>query len=136
MRRKITHIEDLTPEEQNAVLRSLYEKDIPMFPITLKFLKDNYSRLINIDFSKIKEKDSDRKHALTMKQVLFMMTHDYEALRTLGLCLSNKVLYAKAYEAFVEDKEHLDMELDEFRERCKMESEEQKRLREEEKCQT
>jgi hypothetical protein len=128
--REITDIEDLTPKEQNAVLNSLYQKDIPFIPVTLRFLKENYERFLNIDFSKVKEEDLGRKHALTMRQAVYMMTHDYEALRTLGLCLSNKVIYAKSYEALVKDKDHMNMELDETRERCKMEAEEQERLKE------
>lgn len=130
MRRKITHIEDLTPEEQNAVINSMH--DIPCIPVTLRYIKENSKVELNIDFSKVKEKDLDRQHALTMNQAIYLLSRDYESLRALSLLLSNKVLYAKAYEAFVEDKDHMNMELDEYRARCKMEAEEQKRLKESE----
>lgn len=117
--RRISSIEDLSEEEQKDVLESLYQ--IPCIPVSLRFIKDNYSAAIDIDFSKVKDKDLDRIHLLTMQQIKLIMMHDYESLRTLSLVLQSKAIYAKCYEAYVLDKDCMDMELDEFRARVEIE---------------
>ena len=124
-RRKITSVEDLTPEEQIAVLKSI--NHVPCVPFTLNFL-NKYEKMIDVDFSKIKKEDMDRMYLLTLEQIKLIMMHDYDALRGLCLIIQSKSIYRKAWESFVIDKDHMDMNLDEFRARCQAEHEDTKTI--------
>ena len=116
--RKISSIADLTPEEQVAILKSI--DTVPCIPFNMKFL-EKYKDQIDVDFSKVKNEDKDRMFLLSPEMVRSLMMHDYDALRGLCLVLNVKAIYRKSWEAFMIDKDHMEMNLDEHRARCEME---------------
>ena len=123
--RNITSHEDLTDEEWSAIIKSV--DTFPCIPFTFKFLRQ-YADQIDVDFSKIKDEEQDRKYLLSPEMVRILMMRDYDALRGLCVVLNTKAIYRKAWEAFVIDKDQMDMTLDEFRARCQIEYEDCKLL--------
>ena len=121
--RNINKWSDLTESEQDKLLKDLDKE--PCIFMSLEFLERNYGHLLNIDFSEVEQDDKERIVSLTPEQLRLIVLHDSEALRALADLMSQKIMYAKAYEALVLDYDRMDMRYDPFRARCKTEYEEQ-----------
>ena len=116
-KREIKSIDDLSKEEQDVLLKAMSE--IPCIPFKLRFLKDNYSDQIKMDWDSLTEEDLDTNHWLSYQQILELMLTNPVAINALNIELLMKAVRVKAYRAFVLEPDNL--QLEEFRARCELE---------------
>ena len=140
MKRVIESLRDLTAEEQGKIIDDIQEVPainlyIPSWGrqvvFSLRELQAFLLLRVEFDWEKFQKrakKSLDKRGALELCHMIKDLLIRRET--------EKKMIKRLAWESLVIDKEHLDMELDEFRMQCKTEYEDSKKIEEETKKET